>query len=92
METKRKELREYLTRDGESPFGNWLESLKDRAARAKIRIRLDRLRLGNPGICKSVGEGVTELVADFDPGYRVYMGRRYPCAAALRRNQEEAGE
>ncbi len=65
METKPKELREYLTPDGESPFGNWLESLKDKAARAKIRVRLDRLKLGNSGVCKSVGEGVTELVLDF---------------------------
>jgi len=75
METKLKELREYLTSDGQSPFGNWLKSLKDKSARAKIRIRLDRLKLGNLGIYKSVGQGVTELIIDFGPGYRVYIGQ-----------------
>lgn len=65
----------YVTSEGESPFENWLTELKDVKARAKIRVRLDRLRLGNFGDCKSVGSGVFELRIDFGPGYRVYFGQ-----------------
>jgi putative addiction module killer protein len=64
----------YLTEVGEKPFKEWLDNLKDIAARQKVRIRLDRVRLGN--LCKnrSVGEGVYELKIDCGPGYRVYYG------------------
>ncbi len=75
MEAKPKEIREYLTREGISPFSDWIDSLKDKTARAKIRIRLDRLKLGNMGDCKSVGDGVSELRIDFGNGYRVYIGQ-----------------
>ena len=40
-----------------------------------VRARLNRIRLGNFGDCKSVGGGVEELRVDFGPGYRVYYGR-----------------
>jgi putative addiction module killer protein len=70
-----RELREYLTSNGKSPFADWLTSLKDVKARAIIRVRLDRASLGNLGDCKSVGGGVQELRIDFGPGYRVYLGQ-----------------
>jgi putative addiction module killer protein len=44
-------------------------------ARARIRVRLNRIRLGNFGDCKAVAEGVMELRMDFGPGYRVYFGQ-----------------
>lgn len=75
METKPKEIREYLTAEGISPFSDWLNSLKDIKARAKIRVRLDRLKFGNIGDCKSVGSGVYELRIYFGPGYRVYFAQ-----------------
>ena len=56
------------------PFTEWLDELKDRAARAKIWARLARIRTGNFGDCRSVGSGVFELRVDFGPGYRVYYG------------------
>lgn len=69
------EVRYYLNEKGKSLFTNWLESLQDRQARAKVRVRIDRLRLGNFGDCRSVGSGVSELKIDFGPGYRVYFGK-----------------
>ncbi len=67
-------LEYYLTEAGEKPFKEWLDGLKDIMARQKIRIRLDRVRLGNLGKNRSVGEGVYELKINYDPGYRVYYG------------------
>ncbi|RLC17081.1 MAG: type II toxin-antitoxin system RelE/ParE family toxin [Deltaproteobacteria bacterium] len=75
MKTILREIREYLTEQDHSPFGDWLDTLKDRKARAAIRIRLDRLRLGNFGDCEPVGEGVYELRIHFGPGYRIYLGQ-----------------
>lgn len=70
-----KDIELYVTPDGKTPFTNWLEALKNTKARAKIRVRLDRLRLGNLGDCHPVGVGVSELRIDFGPGYRVYFGQ-----------------
>jgi putative addiction module killer protein len=64
----------YVTESGVIPFKDWLERLRDVAGRAKVRVRLDRARLGNLGDHRSVGAGVSELRIDFGPGYRVYFG------------------
>jgi len=65
---------EYLTRDGESPFEKWFESL-NAAAALKVQTVLGRIELGNLGDAKPVGEGVSERRIDFGPGYRVYFGK-----------------
>lgn len=70
-----REIEIYLTEEGRAPFAEWLDSLRDIRGRAKIRTRLDRVRLGNFGDVASVGEGVEELRIDFGPGYRVYCGQ-----------------
>jgi putative addiction module killer protein len=51
---------------------NWINSLKDRAGRARIQVRVDRLVHGNPGQHRALTDGVCELKVDFGPGYRVY--------------------
>lgn len=61
--------------DGKCPFSDWLLNLRDVKARAIIRARLERVRLGNLGDCKAVGDGVSELRISFGPGYRVYFGQ-----------------
>ena len=66
------EVRRYVARSGSDVMGDWLASLEDLKARARIAARLDRLSLGNFGDCKPLREGVSELRIDWGPGYRVY--------------------
>ena len=54
-------------------FDSWLVGLKDRMARLRVQVRIDRLADGNPGDSKQVREGVFELRIDHGPGYRVYF-------------------
>lgn len=75
MKAGPKILRIYATASGRRPFQEWFDSLKDYAAKARILVRLDRIRLGNPGDSKTLGEGVCELRMDSGPGYRVYFGQ-----------------
>ncbi|KAF0218068.1 MAG: hypothetical protein FD174_3088 [Geobacteraceae bacterium] len=62
----------YQGSDGKVPFRDWLDELRDVAAAARIRIRLNRVRLGNFGVIRALGDGVSELKIDLGPGYRVY--------------------
>lgn len=39
--------------------------------------RLNRVRLGNFGDCKTVGQGIYELRMAFGAGYRVYFAREH---------------
>jgi putative addiction module killer protein len=66
-----------------NPFSDWLASLKDSRAIGIVRARLNRIRLGNFGDCKSIGGGVEELRIDFGPGYRIYYGRHESCVVIL---------
>ena len=75
-EVQPQEIRLYRTIEGASPFREWLQGLTDLKAVDIINARITRLRLGNFGDCKSVGDGVLELRVDSGPGYRVYLGRQ----------------
>lgn len=68
------ELLRYQAPDGSEPFSDWLGSMVDRAAQARIRLRLQRVALGNFGDCKSLGEGVRELRVHEGPGHRIHFG------------------
>ena len=53
-------------------FAQWLDSLRDIRAKARVLVRIERLAQGNPGDVRPVGEGVSEMRIHYGPGYRVY--------------------
>ncbi len=74
MQSNPREILICQWEDGGEPFTEWLNSL-DSMNRARVRNRLDHVEDGNLGVHKSVGRGVVELVLDFGPGYRIYIGQ-----------------
>lgn len=72
MEARERELRLYRTREGRIPYLEWFDRLRDPGAQHRIDARLARLRLGNPGRTRSLGEAIQEMKIDYGPGYRVY--------------------
>ncbi len=57
-------------------YRDWINDLKDRAGRARIQMRVDRLAHGNPGQHRNLTHGIAELKIDIGPGYRVYYTER----------------
>ncbi len=57
-------------------FQAWIDALEDRAGRARVLVRIDRLIHGNPGDYRRLGGGISELRIDSGPGYRVYYAVR----------------
>lgn len=57
-------------------FATWFAALRDREARIRIQVRIDRLAMGNPGQHRVLTGGVCEMKIDHGPGYRVYYARR----------------
>jgi putative addiction module killer protein len=57
-------------------YAAWFSGVHDRAAKARIDIRIRRLSLGNPGDVRSVGEGISELRIRYGPGYRIHFKSR----------------
>jgi putative addiction module killer protein len=65
----------YQRADGSEPFSEWLQSFRDKAIQARIRVRIQRITAGNLGDIKPVGGGVSELRMHFGSGYRVYLAQ-----------------
>ncbi|MDR1250730.1 MAG: type II toxin-antitoxin system RelE/ParE family toxin [Treponema sp.] len=55
-----------------SVYKKWIRNLRDERARYRINARIERLKQGNPGDVKPIGEGCSEMRIDYGPGYRVY--------------------
>jgi len=53
-------------------YKKWYMKLKNRQAKARIDIRIERLAENNPGDVKPAGEGVSEMRIAYGKGYRVY--------------------
>jgi putative addiction module killer protein len=66
----------YKTSLKKEPFTEWINSL-DITERAIIHTRLNRIRIGNFGDCKSIKNcpGIFEFRINFGPGYRIYYGK-----------------
>lgn len=67
-------IKEYIEKNGQSPFARWFETLESVAA-AKVTTALYRLEQGNHSNVKGVGAGILEYKIDFGPGYRIYFGK-----------------
>jgi putative addiction module killer protein len=69
------EIDVYETAAGKRPFEIWFKGLKEVHTKARISIRLDRLRLGNFGDCKTLQDEVSELRIHYGPGIRIYYAK-----------------
>lgn len=69
------EFEMYVTVSGRCPFEEWMYDIREKNTRAKILTRLDRLKAGNFGDCKSLGDGIAELRIHFGPGIRIYYSK-----------------
>lgn len=58
-------------------YRSWLADLKDRKAKARILVRSDRMKTGNLGDVKQLGDGISEARVDYGPGYRIYFAQRH---------------
>lgn len=68
-------INEYTDEQDKSPYAEWLASLRDARAKAKIIMQVDRMELGLFGDVESIGDGLSELKIHYGPGYRVYYGK-----------------
>lgn len=57
-------------------FAEWLASLRDVRAQARVGARIRQAELGNLGDVQPCGGGVIELRIHYGPGYRLYAVRR----------------
>lgn len=57
-------------------FSKWLTKLKDTKGKVSVLRRIDRMKLGNFGDHKSVGNNINELRITTGPGYRVYYTQK----------------
>ena len=70
------EIQKLQLQNGTVPFDEWFEALRDKRMQAAVDSRLARVRAGNFGDSKSVGDGVFELRIDLGPGLRIYFALR----------------
>ena len=70
-----REIEVYRDLNDRAPYIEWFESIRDLKTRTRIQDRIDRIESGNLGDHKSVGNGVSELLFKFGPGYRIYFGQ-----------------
>jgi putative addiction module killer protein len=69
------QIKVYQTIAAKRPFDIWLNSLNDKKVQVAVDLRLERIRLGNLGQNRSLGDGVYELKIDLGPGFRIYYGK-----------------
>ena len=65
----------YLIKQTEL-FSKWLYKLKDIQGKVSILRRVERMKKGNFGDFKSIGDGICELRFTIGTGYRVYYTQK----------------
>lgn len=65
----------YVDKAGVPVFWTWFNALKDRRAKVRIQMSIDRLSSGNAGVGRNLRGGISEIKIDEGPGYRVYFAR-----------------
>jgi len=68
-------INEYTDESGNSPYADWLGSLRDARAKAKVIMQVDKMELGLFGDSQPIGDGLSELRIHYGPGYRIYYGK-----------------
>ncbi len=74
MQIRPKEILNYTTVNGRSPYRQWYTQIKDEKAQIAISNRITRLRVGNFGDFRRLDAGLYELRIHYGPGYRIYFG------------------
>jgi putative addiction module killer protein len=69
------EIELFKIENNKIPFKDWIESF-DEHTQERILSRIDRIRFGNFGDYKNLGDGILELRFNFGSGYRIYFGKR----------------
>lgn len=65
-----KTICKYQLPNGKIPYDEWLNKL-DNSQKAKVMVRIERLKLGLYGNCKTISGELKEL--KFDSGLRIYF-------------------
>ena len=69
------EIKYYEFSNGKRSFSVRLEKMGDRKTSTKIIKSINKMKFGNRGDSRSVGNGISELRLDYGSGYRVYYTR-----------------
>jgi putative addiction module killer protein len=67
-------IEEYITIEGKSPFADWFNSLDSYAAN-KVNVYLTRIEQENSSNLRPINGAFQEVIIDWGPGYRVYIGK-----------------
>ncbi len=64
----------FTTQKGREPFSEWFQSFS-KDIQARIILRINRIKNGNFGDYKNLGDEIFELKINFGSGYRIYFGK-----------------
>ena len=62
----------HYTENGKDIFGNWYSKLRDVRAKIAIDRAIINAEKGNLGVHRFCRNGVSEIVINYGPGYRIY--------------------
>ena len=74
MEVVKYQIVAFKLPSGRRPFMEWLNSL-DPSVQDLMELRFQRIKLGNLGDTKYLGNGIFELRFHIRSGYRIYYGK-----------------